>query len=109
MLREAFGQHPHVGDIRGRGYFRGLELVEDRGTRAPFPAEANLAARVKAEAQRRGLLCYPGSGTVDGRSGDHVLLAPPYTASRAELEEMTGMLAAALDAALAPNPGAGRP
>lgn len=105
MLREAFGQHPHVGDIRGCGYFWGL----DRGTKAAFPTEANLAARVKAEAQRRGLLCYPGSGTVDGRSGDHVLLAPPYTASRAELEEMTGMLAAALDAALAPNPGAGRP
>ena len=92
MLYSAFGQHPHVGDIRGRGFFWGLELVEDRGSKAPFAADNRLAARIKVEAQSRGLLCYPGSGTLDGRLGDHVLLAPPYAATHAELEEMVAIL-----------------
>ena len=98
LLDSAFGQHPHVGDIRGRGYLWGLELVEDRETGAPFAPEANLAARIKAKAQALGLLCYPGSGTVDGKAGDHILLAPPFTASREELERMTAILSDTLDA-----------
>ncbi|MCT8973776.1 aspartate aminotransferase family protein [Microbaculum marinisediminis] len=97
LLRDAFAQHPHVGDIRGRGYFWALELVEDRDSKAPFPAGARLAARVKAEAQQLGLLCYPGSGTVDGQVGDHVLLAPPYTATRGELEQMVSLLGETFD------------
>ena len=101
LLEERFGQHPHVGDIRGRGFFFALELVADRESKAPFAPERQLAARIKREAQARGLLCYPGAGTVDGEAGDHVLLAPPYTATGAELAEMVRLLGESLDALLA--------
>ena len=77
-LREALGDHPHVGDIRGRGLFWGIELVRDRASKAPFDPALRLHARVKREAMARGLMVYPMGGTVDGRSGDHVLLAPPF-------------------------------
>ena len=77
-LEARFGQHPHVGDIRGRGLFVGLELVEDRQSKAPFAPERKLAARVKAEGMARGLACYPMNGTIDGARGDHILLAPPF-------------------------------
>lgn len=76
-LHAAFDAHPHVGDIRGRGMFRGLELVADRATKAPFDPNLRLHECVKAAAMENGLLCYPAGGTIDGRSGDHVLLAPP--------------------------------
>ena len=101
LLEERFGQHPHVGDIRGRGFFFALELVADRDSKAPFAPERQLAARIKREAQARGLLCYPGAGTADGEAGDHVLLAPPYTATGAELAEMVRLLGESLDALLA--------
>ena len=99
-LREAFGQHPHVGDIRGRGLLWSMEIVADRETRAPFPAALGIAARLKAEAQARGLICYPSAGTADGGDGDHVLLAPPFTVSEAEIAEIVGRLAPALAAVL---------
>jgi adenosylmethionine-8-amino-7-oxononanoate aminotransferase len=95
-LRAAFGGHPHVGDIRGRGLFWSLELVADRATKAPFPAARRLAPRVKAEAQERGLICYPSSGTADGVAGDHVLLAPPYTVTEAQIAELVEKLEATL-------------
>jgi adenosylmethionine-8-amino-7-oxononanoate aminotransferase len=91
-LREAFGDHPLIGDIRGRGLFWTLEIVADRVSKAPFPAALNLAARIKAEAQARGLICYPSSGTADGTNGDHVLLAPPFIISEAEIASLTAML-----------------
>ena len=91
-LRETFGAHPHVGDIRGRGLFRSVEIVENRATKAPFPADRKLAARIKAEAQARGLICYPSSGTADGVNGDHVLLAPPFVVSEPEIDEVVGRL-----------------
>lgn len=100
-LADRFGQHPHVGDIRGRGLFLGLELVADRATRAPFDPARGLARRIKAEAFARGLICYPMGGTIDGRSGDHVLLAPPFIIGEAEIAELTDRLDAALSAALA--------
>jgi adenosylmethionine-8-amino-7-oxononanoate aminotransferase len=100
-LRGAFGQHPHVGDIRGRGLFRGLELVEDRATKAPFDPGRGLAGRVKAAAFDEGLICYPMGGTIDGRRGDHVLLAPPFIFTEAQVEELTGKLGRAIDRALA--------
>ena len=100
-LTERFGNHRHVGDIRGRGLFRAIELVEDRATRAPFAPARKLNARIKAEAFARGLAVYPGGGTVDGAAGDHVLLAPPYIATEAEIDLIVERLGEAVDAALA--------
>jgi adenosylmethionine-8-amino-7-oxononanoate aminotransferase len=100
-LSSAFGEHPHVGDIRGRGLFMALELVESRDAKEPFDPALKLHARVKAEAMARGLMVYPMGGTIDGRRGDHVLLAPPFIVTGAELDEIVTRLASALDAALA--------
>ncbi|WCM91206.1 aspartate aminotransferase family protein [Acidovorax sp. NCPPB 2350] len=102
-LGQALGDHPHVGDIRGRGFFWGVELVQDRGSKAPFDPARKLHAQVKKEAMARGLLCYPMGGTVDGHAGDHVLLAPPFIASRDELQSIAGLLAEAVDAATRPR------
>jgi adenosylmethionine-8-amino-7-oxononanoate aminotransferase len=101
LLRDAFGAHEHVGDIRGRGLFMALELVRERATRQPFAPERKLHAAVKAQAMERGLMVYPMGGTIDGQHGDHILLAPPFIASEAELGEIVARLADALDAALA--------
>ena len=103
MLRERLGAHPNVGDIRGRGLFLGIELVADRHSKAALPAANKTHAKVKAEALQRGLLCYPMGGTVDGEQGDHVLLAPPFTASIAQLEELVDKLGGAIDAVLPPG------
>jgi adenosylmethionine-8-amino-7-oxononanoate aminotransferase len=99
-LREAFGDHPHVGDIRGRGLFWGLELVAERAGKTPFDPGLHLSARVKKEALELGLMCYPMSGTIDGTRGDHVLLAPPFIAEQAHLDELVDKLGRALSAAL---------
>lgn len=100
-LRAALGQHPRVGDIRGRGLFRGIELVADRGSKAPFDPALGLHRRIKARAFEDGLICYPMGGTVDGVRGDHILLAPPFIISDAEIAELVEKLARAIDAALA--------
>ncbi|MCR9151978.1 MAG: aspartate aminotransferase family protein [Rhodobacteraceae bacterium] len=100
-LDDRFGQHPHVGDIRGRGLFLGLELVADRETKAPFDPARGIAARIKAEAFEAGLICYPMAGTRDGRQGDHVLLAPPFIIEEAQIGELTDKLATAVERALA--------
>ncbi|MEO5676518.1 MAG: aspartate aminotransferase family protein [Usitatibacter sp.] len=100
-LRKAFGSHPHVGDIRGRGFFWGVELVEDRATKRTFEPSLRLHARIKAEAMQRGLMVYPMGGTIDGERGDHVLLAPPFIATRAELNQVVERLAAAIDSGTA--------
>lgn len=99
-LRQRLGEHPYVGDIRGRGLFVGVELVQDRASKQPFDPELRLHAQVKAQAMQRGLLCYPMGGTIDGRLGDHVLLAPPFICSEAELDEIVGLLGQAIDAAV---------
>jgi len=99
-LQAAFGEHPHVGDIRGRGLFQAIELVQDRASKAPFDPSLRLHARVKAQAMARGLMVYPMGGTIDGRQGDHVLLAPPFIVGDAELDTLAERLAGALDAAL---------
>jgi adenosylmethionine-8-amino-7-oxononanoate aminotransferase len=96
-LREALGTHPHVGDIRGRGFLRGVELVEDRATKRPFGPAQRLNAKIKAAAMERGLMVYPMGGTIDGVHGDHVLLAPPFIATQAELDEIVGRLAEAIE------------
>lgn len=100
-LHAALGQHPHVGDIRGRGLFRGVELVENRDTKAPFDPARKLNARIKAEAFAAGLICYPMGGTIDGQRGDHVLLAPPFIIEDAQIDELVGKLSGAIDRALA--------
>jgi adenosylmethionine-8-amino-7-oxononanoate aminotransferase len=100
-LTERFGNHHHVGDIRGRGLFRAIELVKDRATKAPFDPGLRLNARIKAEAFARGLMVYPMGGTIDGQRGDHVLLAPPYVIEPAQIDEAVDLLGQAVDAALA--------
>ncbi len=99
-LLERFGNHRHVGDIRGRGLFRAIELVEDRGTKAPFDSGLKLHTRIKQEAMARGLICYPGGGTIDGKNGDHVLLAPPFIVETQHVAQIVERLGGAVDAAL---------
>jgi adenosylmethionine-8-amino-7-oxononanoate aminotransferase len=99
-LTERFGNHRHVGDIRGRGLFRGIELVADRATREPFDPALKLNARIKAEAMQRGLICYPMGGTIDGERGDHVLLAPPFIVTSKQVDMIVDRLAGAIDAAI---------
>ncbi|MEM7176909.1 MAG: aspartate aminotransferase family protein [Pseudomonadota bacterium] len=99
-LTRHLGQHPHVGDIRGRGLFQGVELVEDRETRAPFDPSRKLAAKIKAAAFEAGLICYPMSGTRDGRQGDHVLLAPPFILTEEDADLIAGRLSGAIETAL---------
>ena len=100
-LAERFRDHPHVGDLRGRGLFRGIELVQDRASKATFDTSRQLHARVKREAMARGLMTYPMGGTIDGRRGDHVVLAPPFIAEERHLDEIVDRLAAAIDTAIA--------
>jgi len=99
-LMAAFGQHPHVGDIRGRGLFLGLELVADRDSKTPFDPGRGLAGKIKSAAFDAGLICYPMAGTRDGRQGDHVLLAPPFIITDDQIDEVVGKLSQAVDAAL---------
>jgi adenosylmethionine-8-amino-7-oxononanoate aminotransferase len=99
-LRHALGDHPAVGDIRGRGLFLGIELVADRESKAPFDPALKLHARIKQAAFDAGLMCYPMGGTIDGRRGDHVLLAPPYTIDASHVDEIVGGIAEAIDTAV---------
>jgi len=100
LLQDSLGSHCHVGEIRGRGLFWGVELVQDRGSKAPFDPQLKLHARIKREAFTRGLMLYPMGGTVDGRYGDHVLLAPPFITSDTELALIAERLREAIDSAL---------
>jgi len=99
-LLDRLGNHAHVGDIRGRGLFRGIELVADRATKEPFDPALKLHAGLKAQAMDRGLICYPGGGTADGVQGDHILLAPPFIIEKPEIDELVDRLSAAIDAAI---------
>ncbi|MBX2836271.1 MAG: aspartate aminotransferase family protein [Gammaproteobacteria bacterium] len=99
-LQAHLGQHAHVGDIRGRGFFWGLEFVADKQTKKPFDADKQLAAKLKKAALEQGLVCYPMPGTRDGKSGDHILLAPPFIATDDELEDAIERLVRAVDAVL---------
>jgi len=98
-LQATFGDHPHVGDLRGRGLFRALELVASRDSKTPFDPARRVSARVRAEAMAEGLLCYPMAGTIDGKHGDHVLLAPPFIISSDELDLLVERLQQAIDRA----------
>ncbi len=100
-LQERFGNHHHVGDIRGRGLFMAVELVKDRAGKTPFDPSLRLNARIKAAAFARGLMVYPMGGTIDGRNGDHVLLAPPFIIEPREIDQVVDLLGQSVDAALA--------
>jgi adenosylmethionine-8-amino-7-oxononanoate aminotransferase len=99
-LRERFGNHPYVGDIRGRGLFQALEFVTDRGAKTPFDPKLKMHARVKKESMARGLLVYPSGGTIDGARGDHALIAPPFIVSESEIDSIVERLGDAVDAAV---------
>lgn len=96
-LHAHFGQHPHVGDIRGRGLFQGVELVMDRETKEPFDPSLGIAGKIKAAAFEAGLICYPMPGTRDGRLGDHVLLAPPFIIKDSQIDELISKLSQAIE------------
>jgi adenosylmethionine-8-amino-7-oxononanoate aminotransferase len=99
-LNERFGNHHHVGDIRGRGLFQAIELVADRGSKEPFDPARKLHARIKREAMARGLMVYPMGGTIDGRLGDHVLIAPPFIVTKRDVDTIVERLGEAVDAAI---------
>jgi adenosylmethionine-8-amino-7-oxononanoate aminotransferase len=100
-LNARFGNHPHIGDIRGRGLIQAIEIVADRSGKQPFDPALKLNQRVKRAAFDLGLACYPSGGTVDGVSGDHVLLAPPYIVTADQIDRIVEILGDAVDAALA--------
>ena len=98
-LKERFGNHSFVGDVRGRGLFCGVELVADRASKEPFDPKLNMNARVKREALARGLMVYPMGGTADGKRGDHILLAPPFIVDAAAADTIVDRLGEAVDSA----------
>lgn len=100
-LRERIGENPHVGDIRGRGLFVGIELVRERASKTPFEPSLKLHAAIKREAMARGLMVYPMGGAIDGQHGDHVLLAPPFICAAGDIDRIVARLGDAIDAALA--------
>jgi adenosylmethionine-8-amino-7-oxononanoate aminotransferase len=104
LFQDAFGDHPHVGDVRGRGLFWGIELVADRASKQWFDPELKLHARIKRAAMAEGLMCYPAGGSVDGRCGDHILLAPPFISTPDELAQIVQRLRRAIDKTLAGVP-----
>ncbi|MEP3331599.1 aspartate aminotransferase family protein [Sedimentitalea sp.] len=99
-LVDRFGQHSHIGDLRGRGLFRGIEIVENRETKAPFDPTRGVAGKIKKAAFEAGLVCYPMSGTIDGRQGDHILLAPPFIINDDQLDELTDKVEQAITAVI---------
>ena len=101
-LGQRFGNHPNIGDVRGRGLFQAVEIVADRGSKEPFDPALKLHARIKREAMARGLMVYPMGGTIDGSRGDHVLLAPPFIADAAAIDAIVERLGDAIDASV-PN------
>ena len=100
-LRESFANHHHVGDIRGRGLFRGVEIVEDRASKKPFDPALKLHARIKQTAMDHGLMVYPMGGTDDGKAGDHVLLAPPFIVTERDIDDIVEILGVVIDKTIA--------
>lgn len=98
-LRESIADHPNVGDIRGRGLFWGIEFVQDKSTKMPFPASQSVAAAIGelALTDRYSIVIYPGSGTADGVNGDHIILAPPYTVTADDVEYIVHTVSRLID------------
>ena len=95
-LAAELGQHPNIGDIRGRGLFRGIELVADRDSKAPLDPGLKTHAKIKKAAMARGLMSYPMGGTIDGVRGDHILLAPPYIIRAEEVDMIVDRMSGAI-------------
>ncbi len=106
LLRRELGERPYVGDIRGRGFFLAIELVADRASKEPYDPALRVNVRVRDQAFANGLICYPVGGNVDGVKGDHVILAPPYNATHAELDEIVDKLQLSLTQVVAGLPKA---
>ncbi len=100
-LEQEFGDHPYVGDIRGRGLFIGLELVSDRSSKTPFPTQRLIQKKVKQIALAEGLMCYPMGGTIDGKLGDHIMISPPYIMTESHIPFIVSTIKSALDQAVA--------
>jgi len=98
-LVQRFGNHHNIGDIRGRGLFRALEIVADRASKDPLDPVLQIHAKIKKQAMDRGLMCYPGGGTIDGKRGNHILLAPPYIIEAEHVTEIVEKLGDSVDAA----------
>ena len=99
-LKDRFGRHRHIGDIRGRGLFLGLEIVSDRASKVPMPASERIHITIKREAMNQGLMCYPMGGTIDGQNGNHILLAPPYIIDEEHVSEIVDKLERTFQAVL---------
>ncbi len=99
-LKDQFADHPHIGDIRGRGLFIGMEFVQDCETRAAFDPSLGIHKSFKKAAFEAGLICYPGGGTIDGKQGDHVLIAPPFIIDDNHIDEILSKLNTAVQAVL---------
>ncbi len=91
-LHDRFGEHPNIGDIRGRGLFQGLEFVSDRDNKIAFDSSLGVNKLFKRQAFQNGLICYPMGGTIDGKQGDHVLLAPPFIIEDNHISELIDKL-----------------
>jgi adenosylmethionine-8-amino-7-oxononanoate aminotransferase len=100
-LQDALKRFEEVGDVRGRGFLIGIELVRDRATREPFPAQRALSHAIGRRAFEEGLIVYPCAGNVGGVKGDTIIVAPPYNASEAELSELLEKLSGAIGRTLA--------
>lgn len=105
-LQARLGGHPHVGDIRGRGLFMGVELVKDRPTKTPFDPRLKLHAKIKSQAMSNGLMIYPMGGTIDGQLGDHILLAPPFIVTESHVDEIVDLLAKSIEQSIQTLAGA---
>lgn len=100
LLRERFADHPYVGDIRGCGLFWAVEFVADRATKEPFDKKLNIASRLGKKGLERGydISLFPATGSADGWTGDHFLLAPPYTVRKSDVEEIVDRVGRVVDA-----------
>ncbi|MFO0996101.1 MAG: aspartate aminotransferase family protein [Alphaproteobacteria bacterium] len=103
-LADRFGNHHHVGDIRGRGLFWAIELVKDRTTKETFDPKHKLHASINDEMMARGLILYPMGGTIDGVRGDHIILAPPFNVAESLIDEIVDVLGESVDSAISRLP-----
>ena len=101
LLEGRLGDHPNVGEVRGRGLLVGVELVADRATRDAFPRTARLTEAIVRGARSRGVLLYSGTGTADGVNGDTILLGPPFVITDDELTRIVAVVGDAIEEAVA--------